>query len=108
MTRIEMGKYTMRALIIILIFFTATATAQVQLMKPVFCDSTTLILGALAEQGGELPTWLGQGDGEDKSKTTLLINPKTKTWTIVQFEKDRACVLGSGVGSRPIFTGPNI
>ena len=69
-------------------------------------EYTRANLYSLIEQGQELPTWIGRGDGEDTSQTTILVNEKTKTWTIVQFEKGRACVLGSGVGSRPIFTGP--
>jgi hypothetical protein len=35
-----------------------------------------------------------------------LTNEKTKTWTILQFDKNMACVLGSGVGNQQIFTGP--
>jgi len=96
----------MKKLLFILLFAIPNAMAQMQLMKPIICDKAELILGALIEQGQELPTWIGRGDGEDTSQTTILVNEKTKAWTIVQFEKGRACVLGSGVGSRPIFTGP--
>ncbi len=96
----------MKKILIILLFAIPNVMAQMQLMKPIICDKAELILGALIEQGQELPTWIGRGDGEDTSQTTILVNEKTKTWTIVQFEKGRACVLGSGVGSRPIFTGP--
>ena len=32
----------------------------------------------------------------------------TAYMTLVQFDKDKACVLGSGIGSRPIFNGPEI
>jgi len=96
----------MKKILLILLFVIPNAMAQIRLMKPIICDKTELILEALIEQGQELPTWIGRGDGEDTSQTTILVNEKTKAWTIVQFEKGRACVLGSGVGSRPIFTGP--
>ncbi len=96
----------MKKILIVLIFAIPNAMAQMQLMKPIICDKAELILGALIEQGQELPTWIGRGDGEDTSQTTILVNEKTKAWTIIQFEKGRACVLGSGVGSRPIFTCP--
>ena len=96
--------------IFLIIFLLApTVMAQTfQLKKPVTCDDTILIFQALTEQAGERPIWLGQGDGVDTSRTALLVNEITKAWTIVQFDKDKACVLGSGVGSRPIFYGPLI
>ena len=62
----------------------------------------------LLEQAGEKPIWVGKGDGADTSKTVILANEKTKSWTIVQFDKNMACVLGSGVSSQVIFTGPVI
>ena len=93
----------------ILLLFVPTAMAQsFQLKKPVICDDTALVFQSLTEQAGERPIWLGQGDGIDASLTALLVNEVTKTWTLVQFDKDKACVLGSGVGSRPIFNGPEI
>jgi hypothetical protein len=80
----------------------------IQINKPVICDSALLVFQALLEQAGEKPIWVGKGDGADTSKTVVLANKKTKSWTIVQFDKNMACVLGSGVGSQLIFTGPVI
>ena len=99
----------MQKILLVIFFFIPTVMAQsFQLQKPVICDSTTLIFQALFEQAGERPMWLGRGDGVDTSQTVLLVNKSTKTWTIVQFNKDKACVLESGVGSREIFNGPVI
>ena len=81
---------------------------SIQINKPVICDSALLVFQALVEQAGETPIWVGKGDGTDTSRTVLLANEKTKSWTIVQFDKNMACVLGSGVGSQLIFTGPVI
>ena len=87
----------------------AGASAEItEMRKPVICMNTAVLLSTLSEQGQELPVWLGQGDGEDRSRTTLLINAKTGAWTIVQFDGSMACVLGSGVASQQIFTGPKI
>ncbi len=87
----------------------AEASAAItEMRKPVICMNTVVLLSTLSEQGQELPVWLGQGDGEDRSRTTLLINAKTGAWTIVQFDGTMACVLGSGVASQQIFTGPRI
>jgi len=80
----------------------------IQINKPVTCENTLLIFQALLEQAGEKPIWVGKGDGADTSRTVILANEKTKSWTIVQFDKNMACVLGSGVGSQLIFTGPVI
>ena len=95
--------------IIAVFVFVPTAIAQsFELQKPVTCSSTILVFQALFEQAGELPVWLGLGTNQDTSKTVLLTNPVTKTWTIVQFDKDKACVLGSGIGNQQIFNGPAI
>jgi hypothetical protein len=98
----------MQKIFLCLIFFTTNVLAQSQLLKPVVCMETQLLLKALIEQGQEIPKWIGQGDAGDTSQTTILINEKTKTWTIVQFENENACVLGSGINGREIFTGPKI
>jgi len=98
----------LKTFLTILLFVPTVMAQSFQLKKPVTCDDTILIFQALTEQAGERPIWLGKGDGIDTSRTALLVNEITKTWTLVQFEKDKACVLGSGIGSRPIFTGPEI
>jgi len=96
-----------RFLPILILLAPLLASAEtIQLNKPVTCDSALLVFQALVEQAGEKPIWVGKGDGADTSKTVILANEKTKSWTIVQFDKNMACVLGSGVGSQQIFTGP--
>ena len=98
-----------RSFLILILLFPLLASAQsIQINKPVTCDSTLLVFQALLEQAGEKPVWVGKGEGNDTSKTVILANEKTKSWTIVQFDKNMACVLGSGVGSQQIFTGPVI
>ena len=89
-----------------LVFVPVVMAQSFQLQKPVTCSSTTIMFQALSEEAGELPIWLGLGDGEDTSKTVILANPKAKTWTIVQFDNGKACVLGSGIGNQQIFSGP--
>ena len=94
--------------ILILLVPLLASAEPIQINKPVTCENTLLIFQALLEQAGEKPIWVGKGDGTDTSKTVILANEKTKSWTIVQFDKNMACVLGSGVGSQQIFTGPVI
>lgn len=43
-----------------------------------------------------MPAWVGKDEG---SKYVLMANEKTKTWTIVQFNDQVACVLGTGTDS---------
>jgi hypothetical protein len=98
-----------RFLPILILLSPLLASAEpIQINKPVTCENTLLIFQALVEQAGEKPIWVGKGDGVDTSRTVVLANEKTKSWTIVQFDKNMACVLGSGVSSQVIFTGPVI
>ncbi len=95
-------------LILFLLVPLLASAETIQLNKPVTCVSAMLVFQALVEQAGEKLIWVGKGDGADTSRTVVLANEKTKSWTIVQFDKNMACVLGSGVGSQLIFTGPVI
>ncbi len=75
----------------------------VELQKPVFCEKSSTVLGALIQDGGELPAWIGSNE---TNRTVLLVNKTTKTWSIVQFDVKLACVIGSGENSKEILTGP--
>lgn len=95
----------MRKLLLGVLLLPALAQAQpVTVEKPVVCDKTEKVIETL--QGGqykENPSWIGF---DDKSKYALFVNEKTKTWTMIQFNENIACVIGLGEGSKTIFTGP--
>ena len=62
--------------------------------KPVFCTDVKSMIEFLS--GGEyreVPAWVGK---DEKSKYVVMANEKTKTWTIIQFNDQVACVLGTG------------
>ena len=99
--------YLLFSILILLVPLLALAE-PVQINKPVTCEATLLVFQALSDQAGEKPIWLGRGDGSDTSSTTVFANEKTKSWTIVQFDKNMACIIGSGVSSRQLFSGPVI
>ena len=62
--------------------------------KPVFCtDVKSMIEFLSGEDYQEVPTWIGK---DDSSKYVLMSNEKHKTWTLVQFNDQVACVLGAG------------
>jgi len=84
----------------ILIFLTSllclTVVAQTTTNKEVYCDNTDKLL--LILQNGEfeeVPIWFGKGDGKAPNYS-LLVNQKTKSWTMIQFNNEIACVIGTG------------
>ncbi len=70
--------------------------------KPVLCDKANKVLSALMEKWGEIPVWTAK-DGQDNTRYLLLVNSKTRTWTLLQFTPETACILGLGEESN--FTG---
>ena len=97
-TKQHLTKYFMKY---ILTFLTSllclTVVAQpMTTKKEVYCDNTDKLL--LILQNGdfeELPIWFGKGDGKAPNYS-LLVNQKTKSWTMIQFNNELACVIGTG------------
>ena len=70
--------------------------------KPVVCSDVKTIVEFVS--GGEFqeqPNWAGK---DDKSKYVLMVNEKTKTWTMVQFNDQIACIIGAGTDANLINT----
>ena len=61
------------------------------------CGKTQFVLSALTTTAQEKPIWVGT-DTETKTQTVVLLNTKTLTWTVVQYDQNMACVLHSGTG----------
>jgi len=70
--------------------------------KSVVCSETKVVLETLRKTYKEEPVWLGKGN--DRSSYSLFINPKTGAFTLVQFNSDVACVVGTGESSINIPT----
>ena len=83
----------------------ALASAQpVTVEKPVICDKTENVIGSLINgQYKEKPQWIGV---DDKSRYSLFVNEKTRTWTFIQFNENIACILGVGDSSKLIPPEP--
>lgn len=83
----------------------ALALAQpVTVEKPVVCEKTVTVLEAFSKgEWQEKPFWIGE---DNKSKFGLLVNEKTKTWTLIQFNNDIACILGTGINHQTFLLGP--
>jgi len=72
--------------------------------KDIVCDSKEYIFKTLTgEDYEELPVWTGN---DEKSMYAMFANSKTGTWSLVQFNKDTACILGTGEKHR--FVGKNV
>jgi len=78
------------------------------LHKPVNCGATKEILTELITGDyKEKPFWTGNEPATD-TKYVLMVNEKSKSWTILQYEGASACILGSGVGHKQVFYGPEV
>jgi hypothetical protein len=80
-----------------LISFVAYAQPPIEIEKPVLCsDVKTVIETMSGPEWQEVPFWVGK---DTSSKYVLMVNEKTKTWTMVQYNDDVACILGTGSNS---------
>ena len=71
----------------------------IQRRKVVVCDETSIILNTVKAEFGEEPIWYGK-DGPTPTQYIITINSKEDTWTLIQFDKNQACVIGVGNGSK--------
>ena len=79
------------------LFLPALVVAQqqgpVRVEKPVLCTSTEIVMSEITKNYKEVPIWGSQlGD----SNISLFVNPDTKTWTLIQWNSDFACVIDTG------------
>ena len=95
----------MRKFLLGVLLLPALAVAQpVTVEKPVICEKTEKVIDSLQKgQYKENPSWIGY---DDKSKYALFVNEKTRTWTMIQFNENIACIIGVGEGSKLVFSGP--
>jgi len=85
----------MKSLIYFLLFAPALVLAQiVTIPKSVQCGEARLILTYLTEEFEEKPYLLLKSDNE--TTIGLLTNSKTKSWTLVEFNSQIACILSTG------------
>lgn len=95
------------ALVLVLPLLTAAAPEVVDdafiVDKRVICDKTNTVFEVLMKgQSQENPIWGGtNGD----ARFGLFVNKETGTWTVVQFNKDVACILGHGDNSFSVTRG---
>lgn len=100
----------MKYLILLSLLVAGSVNAQtVTVQKPVNCfDMEPLFRGLMGDDYKEKPIWMGSEPGTNLSKYSLFVNQETKSWTMIQFNDQIACVLGSGEFSTQILSGPKI
>ena len=88
-------------LVLVLGLITAAANAQTfKLRKEVICGDSKDILSTLTGKDfKEVPLWSGT-DPESETRFVLMVNHDDTSWTIVQYTKNTACILGTGEGFR--------
>lgn len=75
-------------------------TVAIRSLKPVLCWPTEEILSSLTNKFQERIIWVAQVHESEYPRTiALLQNPLSQTWTILEFDSVKACVLGNGIGS---------
>ena len=75
------------------------ANAQLyQVQKPVYCGNTQELISALRSEFKENPIWFGN-DTRAISQYLLFVNNESDSWTLLQYNSEVACILGTGKDS---------
>lgn len=82
-----------------ILLFPLTVFAQnepVVINKPVVCDKIEVVIEWLKDkERNQKPFWIGQSTS-DEIFYSVVLNEKTGSWTIIEFNRNHACVLGLG------------
>jgi hypothetical protein len=73
-----------------------------QTEKPVTCSTLKTVVEQLNGLYGEEPYWNGRSKD---SKYIMFTNPKTRSWTLVEYNDKVACVIGTGEASNMLKFG---
>jgi hypothetical protein len=99
-------KKLLALLVLIPLLTSAQSAGPTAVEKTLICDKTQNVLDVIINgRFKETPIWGGE---DETSRYGLLVNRETGTWTIIQFNKDAACVLGTGEGSRSMTPGKTV
>ena len=97
----------MKKLLLLLLVSNSVWANPFEIKKSVICDKTETVFKVLSSADyKEKPIWLGTTD-EKLVNYSLWVNATTKSWTIVQFNNDISCVIGTGENYTIISKKPN-
>ena len=90
----------MKHIALIAAIFASQALANdqmVELNKPIQCSKPELMFQTLRSEYQEVPLW---GGTKERSQYVLMVNHSTTTWSLVEFDKNVACLIDAGEGFR--------
>lgn len=93
------------ALAFLFCLYSVANAQQFQLRKVMICDRKEVVFETLVNQFQEVPQWTGK-DVKDGTTYVLTSNPKDGSWTLVQMDKDVACVMGLGTDTKLFLGNP--
>jgi len=85
---------TAMALLFCLISSIAHAQEIIDLQKPLKCSDAQSVMNYFVDIHKETPVWVGKSVHD--THITLLMNPATGSWTMIEYGVKIACVLGAG------------
>lgn len=84
--------------VLCLISSVASAQQMYDVERPVSCGSVKMVINSLmGSEIDEKPIWIGR-TSDTNTQTAVMINTKTQTWTVVQYDGKTACILSVGEG----------
>ena len=72
----------------------AHAQEVIDLSKSMKCGKAEFVMNHFAQEYGEMPLWVGKT--VNGTHITLLANKEKRSWTLVEYDGNIACVLGAG------------
>ncbi len=85
----------MKKLLLLAAIIPCLASAQQTYQKTVICSETKLVFEMLrSKEYNEKPMWIGQD--ERQINFSLFVNPKTRSWTIIEFKGPVTCIIAAG------------
>ena len=85
---------TTMAFLFCLISSIAHAQQIIDLQKPLKCSDAQVVMNYFVDTHKEIPVWVGKS--VHNTNITLLVNKQTRSWTMIEYDTTRACVLGAG------------
>jgi len=87
-------RYTPMAFLFCLISSIAHAQQIIDLQKPLKCSDAQVVMNYFVDTHKETPVWVGKSVHD--THITLLMNPATRSWTMIEYGDKIACVLSAG------------
>lgn len=89
-----MMRDTTVALLFCLISIIGHTQDIIDLTKSMKCSDPQKVMNYFVDTHKEMPVWVGKS--VHNSHITLLMNKETRSWTLIEYDDNLACVLGAG------------